>query len=385
MILSSLVDYYEELNVPRSASQDEIRRAGRRLARFFHPDLQTDPEMRETAELQMRRLNHILSVLTQPLERMQYDLMLDGEQSAPADWDERLERNSAFRELFRFDRKAAVWLACGALVCGILAATLLANRHDGHTADRAASADESVTGGSSVPDATASLESRINQLRQKFPPPEPSKAEANSAANEDPGTVRTPPAPAEPDVAPASRAAGYEARPERRAAEQIQAPPAPPPPVARPAGQADPERMAEPAPSSPVPRPPEPRRLARLGSSLAGLWRYHPPKQAARKPGLYAAEQVEVGISEQSGVLYGYYIGQYFVPDGGISPEVTFKFSGASGGDAATGSWSGTNGNRGEIRLRALSNNALEVIWVTTHMEHARSLASGKVTLTRAN
>jgi len=94
---------------------------------------------------------------------------------------------------------------------------------------------------------------------------------------------------------------------------------------------------------------------------------------------------VEVGVSEESGVLYGYYTARYAVPDGGVSPDVNFKFSGVLGPNASTGTWAGTNGNRGEIRLRALSNDALEVVWVTNHVEHANSLASGKVTLSRAN
>ncbi|MGA3023403.1 MAG: DnaJ domain-containing protein [Bryobacteraceae bacterium] len=375
------MDYYEELNVPRSASQDEIRRAGRRLARFFHPDLQTDPEMRETAELQMRRLNHILSVLTQPLERMQYDQTLDGEQSAPVLWDQGPERGHLFRELLRFDRKAAVWLACGALVAGVLAVLLLADFHSGYAADHSASADLAVATAPTAPDATASLESRIDQLRHKFPPPEPAPAEAK-VPEADGGMLQASPAPARSAVAPASRSVSSEARPEQPALEQRQALAAPPPTVFRPAAQADLTRADEPPPLSPGV---EARQPVRSGSSLTGLWRYSPPKQTAQTPGLYPAQHVEVGISEQSGVLYGYYIGQYLVSDGGVSPEVTFRFSGESGADAATGTWSGTNGNRGEIRLRALSHNALEVIWVTTHMERARSLASGRVTLSRAN
>ena len=375
------MDYYEELGVPRSASQEEIRRAWKRLARLFHPDFQTDPEMRETAEIQMRRLNHILSVLAEPRERMQYDLMLDGEQNAPVPWDERGERRRMFREIFHFDQNAAVWFACGALLSGVLAVILLASVHGGNAADHSANADVAVASAPSLPDATASLESRIDRLRQKFPPPDPSQAEAKSATEEDPVPVQTPPEPSREDVAPAINSFSA-AQEQRRATEQKQTLALLPSPEARPAVSPDVARAAE------LPPPalgPEAGRPARSVSGLAGLWRYNPPKQAAQKPGLYAAERVEVGISEQSGVLYGYYIGQYLVPDGGVSPDVSFKFSGDSGGDAATGIWSGTNGNRGEIRLRALSNNALEVIWVTTHMEHTRALASGKVTLSRAN
>lgn len=373
----SSVDYYEELGVPRSASQDDIHHAWKRLARLFHPDLQTDPEMRQTAELQMRRLNHILSVLTQPLERMQYDLMLDRERSAPVLWDEGPVRRHVFRDLIRFDLKAAVWLAGGTLIAGILAALMLADLHSGSAVDRAASADVAVAKAPPLPDAMDSLESRIDQLRQKFPPPEASPDKSKNTLEGGPGTVPASPAPVEPPAAPASRSVSPEARPESRGSQQSHAP------EARPTVQADLVRV--PAAASPAVRPREATPLVQPDSSMTGLWRYNPPKQAARKPGLYVAERVEVGISEESGSLYGYYIAHYRVPHGGLSPDVTFKFSGKFGGDAVTGTWSAMNGNRGEIRLRSLSHNALEVVWVTTHMEHAKSLASGRVTMSRDN
>src|SRR6185369_1152582 len=68
-----MMDYYEELGIDRSASPDEIRQAYRQLVRILHPDHCHDDQLRPLAELQMKRLNAILRVLTNPGERESYD------------------------------------------------------------------------------------------------------------------------------------------------------------------------------------------------------------------------------------------------------------------------------------------------------------------------
>lgn len=63
-------DYYEILNVPRSASVEEIKQAYRRMAREYHPDVRReDPH----AEERFKEINEAFQVLSDPQQRAQYD------------------------------------------------------------------------------------------------------------------------------------------------------------------------------------------------------------------------------------------------------------------------------------------------------------------------
>ena len=73
------ITYYEELGVTPDASQEQIREAFRALARLLHPDQQTDQQLKEIAELQMRKINRIYGVLSDPERRRRYDVFLQQE------------------------------------------------------------------------------------------------------------------------------------------------------------------------------------------------------------------------------------------------------------------------------------------------------------------
>src|SRR3954453_24056606 len=63
-------DYYETLGVPKTASEDEIRSAFRKLERKYHPDVAKD---KKAAEEKFKEINEAHEVLSDPEKRRKYD------------------------------------------------------------------------------------------------------------------------------------------------------------------------------------------------------------------------------------------------------------------------------------------------------------------------
>src|SRR5581483_6435771 len=63
-------DYYETLAVPRGASEDDIRKAYRKLARKYHPDLNPGDK---SAEDRFKNVQEAYDVLSDSKKRQMYD------------------------------------------------------------------------------------------------------------------------------------------------------------------------------------------------------------------------------------------------------------------------------------------------------------------------
>lgn len=100
------VDYYETLGVPRTASQEEIQRAYRKLARKYHPDVNKS----KGAEENFKKIGEAYEVLRDPEKRKRYDAL-------GANWREGQEFSPppGWEDFFSGARSGGAWGATGGM------------------------------------------------------------------------------------------------------------------------------------------------------------------------------------------------------------------------------------------------------------------------------
>jgi hypothetical protein len=342
-----MMDHYEELGIERSASMAEIRQAYRRLMQLLHPDHCGDEASRRLAELQAKRLNALLAVLTDPVERERYNRELSFDQPVPA-------LPPPLRTQLAHAPRWSWPVAGGAVVLALI--SLMVSPQRGAPANESPPGPKSAqapgpqnTPVSKKPSALATAYP-VRALSPRLAIPEAAEAADWDADIPPIAAPRTPPQPPLEEP-PESELPG------RETARAWEAP-----------------ALAGPALGSP-PRPP-PR------STLAGEWLFL-PQPKARSDGLYPPEYIELRVTEGSGSVRGKYRARYRIPDRAISPTVAFEFQGRAGDGGARLPWSGPGGARGEVTLHLLTTGALEVTWVVSQMGSELGLISGTATLVR--
>ena len=68
--MAEFIDYYKVLGLDKKASSEEIKKAYRKLARKYHPDLNPD---NAEAKKTFQQINEANEVLTDPEKRQKYD------------------------------------------------------------------------------------------------------------------------------------------------------------------------------------------------------------------------------------------------------------------------------------------------------------------------
>lgn len=344
------ITYYEELGVEKTATQEQIREAYRALVRLLHPDQQTEPQLRDAAELQMRKLNRIYAVLSDPIRRIAYDDSLEAPAAVPAPVI--VVKNSEVDQRKLLIRAGAV----GALVFGVFLLIwfmVTSNNPDPRVQDAHAAS------GAKSSDATdGDPGEQIARLREQLQTAESERDDALAqlvrlSGNKTASATETS-KPQQKTQSISTSAVMTEFPPGDSGAAQSNS------------------------------------TLASTGGSktsasdFAGEWVFSKSGSASSGgKSEYPPEYIQMTVTERNGFLQGQYHSRYQVLDHGVSPDVDFAFTGTPSNGTLSCSWQGSGGARGRMTMRLLPSSTVELAWNVTDLGSQQWLRTGTATLIR--
>jgi len=356
------ITYYEELGLKTDATPEQIRDAFRSLVRLLHPDQQTDEQLKDIAEKQMRKLNRIYGVLSDPDQRRRYDESLD------EDYTPIIVRSrplpAAGHVAGKFAWVAAIVVSAGFLIW-LASDNTPAIQIRSHDPIRSGDSNGRTQNDAPEPQVVAQLRTDLQAVT----------AERDAAIREL-TRLRAPAGAQAASIPPPENA------PHMATATSLNELPS-----LRPSNT--PAPIAPVAAISPIPvlAPvrTEPSAARPVSHRFAGFWFYSKPAQGQRNKNqaLYIPEFMEATIREENGGLAGSYRSRYQILDRAISPDVNFTFACPSASPAATCAWTGSGGAKGEVALHLNSENALKLDWNASELGSIQGLVSGTAVLTR--
>ena len=373
------MQFYEELGVPRDASPETIKDTYRTVARLLHPDQQTEPVLKETAERQMRRLNHIYATLGDPERRRRYDQENLEHVRAPII----IHAPAPIANRRPLSLNMMLWPVL-ALAC--MAAVIWVATHDEATSVRDPFASSTSPGDAA---AGASVE-RTNENGTQKGGDQVREKSANDFARVIAALqMQLREVTDERDVAQAQLARAYgHPRSSPVSAARVSVPTSilAPPSLKTDLPRAEAPSIAQiptPAPAPiEAPRHAAPEESPAAALRFTGAWFYASTGTPNRNPALYPPEFIETMISDRGGELHGRYRARYKINDRAISPDVNFQFEGESEGTSANLPWNGQGGSRGVVHLKLLGDNSMEVRWSASQLG-TLGLSSGTAVLKR--
>jgi curved DNA-binding protein CbpA len=322
--------HYDDLGLPASASDDEIREAYLNLVRLLHPDSQRDPTLKRFAENQMKRVSRAHAVLSDPERRLRYDRTLtnNGAEETPPPTD-------AKRSVGRWRARALItigWLICA--FAGVVGIGWYFSQPAGEPARPAQTSAPPV----------ASAATRVPPVALPAAPP-----------GEDADTSP------DLDALRSELAAAKLAR--DRALDQ----------TVLQAKELDflTGRLLN-APQEPSFGP----------SRFSGIW-VLPPYKTAPSASAFTPQAVDLIMTEHQGTLEGRYRARYSGMGVQEPPMVRFYFQGTCQNEMANATFSGDGGSKGEVQLRLTSANTLQLVWSLTDPGSQTGPASGTLALVR--
>lgn len=419
------MDYYEELGISRTATEEEIRRAHRRLTKLLHPDQQTDDAVKQLAETQMRRVNSIVEVLCDPQRRKEYD---QGFRDGVPLFQAARPKRGTFHSWpwWVGSTVGAVVLTVGAVwfwadkwgsSFGDHSPTYIASGAEtGPEPNRAAAAAQAPPQAAPQPQVTSHS---TQTPAEKIPASASEPPEATPVPSRTIATVPAPEVENRSDIRNAHAAQAKEPVqrsnptvtiaevPRRRtlnlhlsevsarpSASRTELPAAPAlstsglprieaasmPPASLPAAPRPPEPVAPTNVSNTAPGSNTAPAAAKASDPLIGEWVYAPSEPEKRKAGFYPPEFIDLKIWNQGG-LRGEYRARYHVTDKPIPPDVTFAL--APDGNSRHFTWESGNGSRGTLKVNSMDASSIRIEWKTTVFSRGPALTAGTATLVR--